>query len=108
MNCYLFKSYHEYLVHEIISLDEGLKLIIDLYDRTRSIQYYKSLLLNRTLINNRARTIALNIIIENSYLENTEYDNAFVYYRIAYSLINGDNLLTVEIITRFEDIWTAL
>ena len=87
MNCYLFKSYHEYLVHEIISLDEGLKLIIDLYDRTRSIQYYKSLLLNRTLINNRARTIALNIIIENSYLENTEYDNAFVYYRIAYSLI---------------------
>jgi len=46
----------------------------------------------------------LNVIIANSYLENTEYDNAFVYYRIVYSLINGDNVLTIKIITRFGDI----
>ena len=117
LDCYLFKTYHKYLVHETIPLDEGLNLIVDvcdhclidnIYDRTRSIQYYKSLLLNRTLINNRAKTIALNVIIANNYLENTEYDNAFVYYGIAYSLINGDNLLTAEIFTRLGDIWTAL
>jgi tetratricopeptide (TPR) repeat protein len=60
------------------------------------------------LINDESKSIALHVVIGNNYFQNSEYDNAFLYYAMAYSSINCDNLLTAEIFNRLGDVWTAL
>jgi hypothetical protein len=114
---YLFKKYYHYLTHNSLPQKEAFSLVANVlqnylfsgsYDRTRSIDYYKRVLLDKTLINDEFKSIALHVVIGNNYFQNSEYDNAFLYYAMAYSSINGDNLLTAEIFSRFGDVWTAL
>lgn len=106
---YLFKKYYHYLTFNSLLPKEAFSLVVNVlqnylfngsYDRTRSIDYYKRILLDTTLINEKSKYIALHVVIGNNYFQNSEYANAFLYYAMAYSSINGDNLLTAEIFNR--------
>ncbi|CAF1157791.1 unnamed protein product [Rotaria sp. Silwood1] len=74
----------------------------------KAIELYKKYLLIGNISIDSSQSIVIHIIIGYLYYHFSDYENAFIHYGIALSLLDETNLLTSELYNHIGDVWSNI
>jgi tetratricopeptide (TPR) repeat protein len=113
----LINRYHRLLTNRNILFSDILillkhthsviHLLMNTGDYKTAIDIYEKLLSSKDFTDTPP-FIILHIIIGNNYVRLSQYDDAFLYYGIAFSLLDEKNRLTGELYDHLGDLWNKI